>query len=447
MLKWLLSRNAKDRDGVVEDGPAPSYDEAKNIAASDDPKARKKLAARRDIAPEFLYYFATDEAADVRRAVATNDSTPLQADKLLARDPDDTVRCDLAHKIGRLLPTLSDEENEKVTAMVFEVLEMLAEDQIPAVRAIIAEEIKSLDNVPPGVVSTLARDVEDAVCAPILQSSPLLKDDDLIAIIAKGVSSGALQAVASRSHLTEAVSQAVVTTDDTPAVAALLANATASIADKTMEEIVEKAAKRKDWHAPLANRANLPHPIVLRVASFVSKSLLDTLIKQNPLRKDVAEALKAAVAVRVAASGKDDDAEPDKADANKGAEPAHWSETDDDKAPQELDELWADEAEGQSYRNASEEAILEAVRKKDLEFAIKAMTLRSKMDAQRVAGMLKSKDPGKVVTLAWKADISASGAVILQQNIGISDAKIIRSQGSGYPLSMDERLKILYDEN
>ena len=185
MLSWVLGKKR-----TAGKRRAPAYDKAKHIAEKGNVKERIKLASYDDLDPEFLYYFAKDEAAEVRRAVAKNDGTPLQADVVLAEDTDTQVRIELAHKIGRIIPTLTDEENERLTEMAMQVLEILARDTETQVRAVISDEIKLLTNVPKRLVKQLARDAEDVVAMPILEHSSLLTDKELTQIIASGVQGG-----------------------------------------------------------------------------------------------------------------------------------------------------------------------------------------------------------------------------------------------------------------
>ena len=90
MIDWVFGKKkgAEPESG----GPRPSYEEAKQIAASGDASARQALAAHGDLEPELLYYFANDDSPDVRQAVAQNSGTPLQADKILAGDDSDAIR-------------------------------------------------------------------------------------------------------------------------------------------------------------------------------------------------------------------------------------------------------------------------------------------------------------------------------------------------------------------
>ena len=119
------------------------YTAQKDMLAAADLEARLQLARADDTRPEILYYLAGDESALVRQAVAANPATPMQADELLVDDADDEVRGDLALKIARLLPDMSHDEQEKVQELTFEMLRRLASDQLPRVRALLAEELKS----------------------------------------------------------------------------------------------------------------------------------------------------------------------------------------------------------------------------------------------------------------------------------------------------------------
>ena len=83
----------------------------------------------------------------VRREIADNDGTPLQADIIWQKDPDEEVRKELAHKLGRLLPDISTDQQDKLSKMALDILETLARDQIPEVRAIVSDEDKHARNV------------------------------------------------------------------------------------------------------------------------------------------------------------------------------------------------------------------------------------------------------------------------------------------------------------
>lgn len=105
-----------------------TYQQAKELAQSTDANVRAELAARQDLPPELLYFLAGDQSPDVRRAVAANDSAPRLTDLILAQDKDAHVRGDLASKIAKVAPGLSNEETNKIKAQTYEALETLAKD-------------------------------------------------------------------------------------------------------------------------------------------------------------------------------------------------------------------------------------------------------------------------------------------------------------------------------
>lgn len=248
--------------------------------------AQRQLAGRPDAAPEVLLYLAARGRTAVRRMVAANHATPPHANRILADDEDDEVRAQLARKIGRLLPDLGRAENARLRELTIETMERLAADQLPRVRAALAEEIKTLDCVPQHLVQALARDAEVIVAAPILEYSPLLSDSDLLEIIATAKIAEALAAIARRKSVSANVSNAIVTALDIPAIAALLTNPDAKIRDETLQKILDTAETIEDWHKPLVLRLDLSQRAIRRIAGFVGSSLLDQLSDRHNLDED-----------------------------------------------------------------------------------------------------------------------------------------------------------------
>ena len=140
MLNWVFGnivkrKRKRRRSEKRPKGNKPPYEEAKIIAEKGSVEERRNLASHENLEPEILYYFTDNEAPEVRREVANNPGTPLQADLILAHDTNDEVRMELARKIGQLVPHLPREQNKRLAEMALEVLEILAEDQLPMVRA------------------------------------------------------------------------------------------------------------------------------------------------------------------------------------------------------------------------------------------------------------------------------------------------------------------------
>ena len=117
MLNWVFGTKSKPKRKAGAPRK-PAYEKSREIASSGNEEERRRLAEHEDLEPEILYYFATDKSVEVRKAVAINRGTPLQADRILAEDADEGVRIELANKIGRLVPELDPKENARLAEMV-----------------------------------------------------------------------------------------------------------------------------------------------------------------------------------------------------------------------------------------------------------------------------------------------------------------------------------------
>lgn len=413
MLQWILGGRRKSAEKL------PSYEEAREISASGGVAERKRLAAMTQLQPEFLYYFASDESVDVRRAVANNEGTPIQADIILARDPDEYVKKDLCLKVGRLLPSLSEDQHRKVAEMAFEVVDILSKDGLPEIRALIAEQVRSLDGVPPRIVQRLARDTEAIVAAPVLEFSPLLSDADLMDIILTGARGAALAAIGRRPDLSETVGTAIAKTEDDQGVAALLGNATAGLPDETLEALVELAEDRPSWQAALVGRSHLSVNLVRRMGRYISSNVLDRLIENNVLIDDtIATELREKVEARVA----------------DGEDPPEAKDSTLDEERLRAETLFAN-------GGLSPAVMTDAASNGEREFLVYAIALMCEADDAAVRRLLGAKDPKLAVSIAWKCSLGMRFATTLQTKImQIPAAKIVEFDGvdSDYPMDEDD---------
>lgn len=399
----------------VETSPEPldklDYEEQKRMAADTDPAVRVALAHRRDARPEILYFLASDEAAEVRQAIAANPATPLQADELLVQDLSDEVREDLAQKVARIIPNMPDDEQEKIRDMTVRVLYRLADDQLTRVRAILSEELKHTLKAPKPVIRTLAQDVEAIVAAPILEYSPLLDDHDFREIIAAGCADDALSAISRRKILSEDLAEAIVATLDVPAIAALLTNDDAKIREDTMDEIAQHAEEVEAWHEPLVMRPELSVRAMRRIAGFVASSLVEILCKRRDLPAEVAEDLRDAVKRRL------------------------------DEGTGEVQDEVREQVADQDQRGVlNDEALAEAIEAGRRDFVIEALVLRADIKRPSVEKLLRTQSPKTITALAWRAGLSMRMAMRLQNRVaGIPPQKLLNARnGTDYPLSEQE---------
>lgn len=389
-----------------------SYAESRELARHADPGVRRDLARRSDVKPEILYFLAEDEAPAVRREIAANPATPGQADLILALDASEEVRLDLARKIGRLLPGLDPAEAGRVRDLALETLEILARDQLPRVRAVLAEALKHTDRVPKALILTLARDIEAIVAAPVLEYSPLLNDQDLLEIIASGRASAALGAIARRQGVTPPVADALVATLDVPAVAALLANKSAQIREETLDAIIEHAETVESWHEPLVLRAELSLRAMRRISQFVAASLVDLLAERHKLERTLAEELRRNVRQRLEREVPGED----------------W-----EQAAVRVAEMKAKGA-------LDDEAIANAIENRERCFVLLALAALADLPLPVVRRIIEAKSAKGVTALSWRAGLAMRTAMQLQLRLALIAPRAVLNarHGVDYPLGPEE---------
>lgn len=408
------------------------YEAAKQMARSADPAVRRRVAEHPRTRPELLYFLAADTAAEVRKAIATNSGTPRQADLLLAKDRELSVRSAVAKKVARLLPDLSADQAAQIERFTMECLETLARDQASEVRGILSEALKDLPNAPHGVINTLARDVELSVCAPVLQHSPILTEEDLVDIIMKGPVAGAMSAIASRREVSASVADAIARSDDEAAVTALLANPSAQIREETLDRILDQAPQHEPWHAPLVRRPRLPARAVARLASFVADNLLKALQERSDLAPDAARALAEAVRVRVgkAASGQG---------PGRPLGPVDFGE--ELAAEEKPAERPTDRAARLNKDGKLTEAVLEAsLTEGDRAFVLAGLAELSQIGLPIVDRIIGTHAPRAVTALVWRAGLSMRFARQVQLRIAQIPPKTALNARDGvhYPMTDEE---------
>ena len=139
---------------------SPGSQPARRAGHSGNPHPRtdrggtNDLARRTDAGADVLQYLAQQWRAGDARRRGRQSGRARATNRFLADDDDEDVRAELAVKIARLMPGLSERESSHIFALTIETLECLARDAAVRVRAILAEEIKTLDCVPKDVVLT-----------------------------------------------------------------------------------------------------------------------------------------------------------------------------------------------------------------------------------------------------------------------------------------------------
>ncbi len=254
------------------------------------------LAGGADTDPEILYYLAKNNNPGIRRAVAVNRATPVQASTMLANDRDVDVRYALAARLVELLPELSEDKYSQLYAYTVQALGVLAQDEVSKIRQSLSTALRDYAKAPPTVVARLARDVERAISEPILRFCVALADDDLLDILSHHPEPWMISAIAQRQSVSDDVSGAVVKTGDVTATGLLLQNAGARLSGETLQSIIERARDYPEWHQPMALRAELTVDLAQQLVGFAGEAVLTVLEKRSdfdaPTRHQVADIVK-----------------------------------------------------------------------------------------------------------------------------------------------------------
>ena len=389
------------------------YEKEKEIAHSDNEKKRMTLAKSSKTHQEILYYLAEkDPSPKVRKAVASNASTPVHAAGILAEDSDEDVRLALAGRLVDLLPELETEKQSQLYAFAVQALSTLALDEVIRVRKALSSTLQDYAHTPPKVAGQLARDVEREVSEPILLHCVALSDDDLLDILKEHPAGWAIEAIAGRANVSETVSEAVIDTDHEPAGAVLIRNEGAVISGSLLEVIVEKAQSYPEWQGSLASRKTLSPEAAKVLAGFVDDSVRKVLLMRSDFDPEATEEITEIVRRRIAFEE----------DAQSGKKPAD-----------RVSEMYK---EGK----LDEQTISDALAMRDNDFVMASLAFLLNSNVKKITGVFETQSSKGIVALCWKANLSMRLALQLQKQIGQiqPDKLLYPKEGSGCPLSQEE---------
>lgn len=185
---------------------------------------------------------------------------------------------------SRLLENITDmflsEEgrlSEHERALMSDILGKLISQVEKDVRKELAENLARSTVDLPDVVSLLAND-EIEIARPLLESSSLLKDPELMEIVRMRTDEHRL-AITLREELSEQLSDTLIEYGDVDVVESLLNNHDAAISKRAMEYLVVESRRVDRFQEPLVQRADLPGDLAYRMYWWVSAALRKKIIQ------------------------------------------------------------------------------------------------------------------------------------------------------------------------
>lgn len=202
----------------------------------------------------------------------------------LVAEPSAHVRAEVASKLAQDIdnPVLTEQE----TVLAHEVVRLMAKDIEVSVRQALSENLRKAMRLPHDVALQLANDIE-SVALPILQSSDVLTDQDLVDIISKG-SPQKHEAIAERPLVSTTVSDAIIDKAGEVAVTKLMDNKGADISDLGYDKAITRFEENESVQEAIVKRDELPVTIAERLAHVVSEQLQEYLVSHHELSPTVA---------------------------------------------------------------------------------------------------------------------------------------------------------------
>ncbi|MEM7569474.1 MAG: DUF2336 domain-containing protein [Pseudomonadota bacterium] len=200
---------------------------------------------------------------------------------------DPRVRAEMIGKVSASFAGGSLSPSER--ALAEDIFRAMARDVEVRVRHAMMDALKDSPDVPRDVAMKMATDVAE-VAVPFLEMTTVLTDEDLIEIIRSQGQDHQI-AVARRSSVSEAVSDALVETNNEAVVATLVSNSGAQLSEATMSKVLDSFGHVKPIATSMAERNALPLPIAERLVTLVSAKMQSHLEKASGLNKKTAKAV------------------------------------------------------------------------------------------------------------------------------------------------------------
>lgn len=373
-----------------------------------------RLAANPATKPELLTGPAEDPSVIVRAAVALNAAAPAMVDVRQTADPDERVGAILGRRLAGMLPTLGEEDRLLLGKRIFATLALLVEDEAGRVRASIAEAVKDMTGVPRELILKLAADTAIAVSGPGIRLSPILSEEDLLALLQSNSAPVTAIAAAERGGISEALSDAVVATAKASAVQALFANPAAAIREATLDWLIAEAASRREWQEPLLRRPRLSPHAGQVLSALVADELFFELASRAELDAGTVQELRRRVSERL----------------NRKTPPD----------PTTVEALLHEARELEREGQLNEAALIAMIRSGDAMRCAVMLAVAARVPLALIERARALKSAKALVSLVWKAGFSMQVAGAVQSILALLPPETsLRAGADGqFPLSPEE---------
>ena len=203
--------------------------------------------------------------------------------RLIKSDAEDE-RAAAAHKLCRSIDRMPLDDIEREAAQ--KILTVMANDAAELVRRALAVTLKASDLMPREVARRLVADA-DSVALPMIASSPVFTDDDLIEIVRSG-SAVRQNAVAARDRVPRDVATVLAAEGCQSAVRALAANDNADISEAALGVAIDRFGEASEVVSAIAYRQVLPLSVTERLVALASDAVREHLVTRHAVAPETA---------------------------------------------------------------------------------------------------------------------------------------------------------------
>lgn len=242
-------------------------------------------------------------------APALSSVKPAPADLLaLARSRDTADQQRLLRGVAALCEANPPRPGDPSHALLSEIFLTLAARAERDIRRTLSECLAKADWAPPALINTLALD-EIAIARPVIASSPLLRDQELLKILVECTIEHQIE-VARRPRISGRIADAIIEGGEPAVMTALAANRTAEVSEAAVRRLVEASQRIAALRAPLVRHPAMNDQLAQELYGWVGQALRQAI--QDRFRVD-APALSDAIdeAVRAAYARKGEAAPTD----------------------------------------------------------------------------------------------------------------------------------------
>ncbi len=189
----------------------------------------------------------------------------------LARSRETGDRERLLLGVADLCNGSSDARRPEIQALLDDVFMALVVEAERDIRRALAEKLAHADWAPRALVNVLALD-DIEIARPIILSSPLLQDQDLIRLLVEATIEHQIE-VARRPRLGCEVVEAILDGGEPAVMTALANNTTAEVGDGALQRLVEAARRVASLRSPLVRHPKLSKLLAEQLYGLVGQAL------------------------------------------------------------------------------------------------------------------------------------------------------------------------------